>query len=318
MKCNSSELPIRRPRFSIVVPTFDRPVQLARCLAGLASQDYPRECFEVIVVSDGPGSALGEILHQYYGQMQMRMATQEHAGPARARNTGAAEGIGEFLLFLDDDCAPDSDWLHQWDRHTRKYPNCLAGGGTCNALEDNLYSSASHVLVEYVRLYYTARRENRTPFLPANNLCVPAERFRALGGFSSAFALAAGEDRDLCDRWHARGWPVVHAEHALASHAHRLELVSFLRQHWTYGRGAFPLRRARRARNQFVGIEPVGFYLGLISYPWKHCTPARAMLLSALMCLSQVATAAGYFDEWRRQPKTGERTNATRVSRVRG
>ncbi len=41
------------PSFSIVIATHNRPRQLAECLAALASLDYPRDRFEVIVVDDG-------------------------------------------------------------------------------------------------------------------------------------------------------------------------------------------------------------------------------------------------------------------------
>ncbi len=33
----------RQPFFSIIVPTYNRPHQLAVCLQSLARQDYPRD-----------------------------------------------------------------------------------------------------------------------------------------------------------------------------------------------------------------------------------------------------------------------------------
>jgi len=41
------------PFFSVIIPTYQRPLQLATCLQALAKLDYPRERFEVIVVDDG-------------------------------------------------------------------------------------------------------------------------------------------------------------------------------------------------------------------------------------------------------------------------
>ena len=40
-------------RFSVVVPTYNRPARLAACLAAVAALDYPRDAFEVVVVDDG-------------------------------------------------------------------------------------------------------------------------------------------------------------------------------------------------------------------------------------------------------------------------
>ena len=45
------------PSVSIVVPTRDRPLALARCLAAIERLDHPAERLEVVVVDDG--SSLG-------------------------------------------------------------------------------------------------------------------------------------------------------------------------------------------------------------------------------------------------------------------
>ena len=42
------------PVFSIVIPTYNRPEQLATCLQALTHLQYPRDRFEVIVVEMVP------------------------------------------------------------------------------------------------------------------------------------------------------------------------------------------------------------------------------------------------------------------------
>ena len=41
------------PNFSVIIPTYNRPRHVTRCLRALTQQDYPRQLFEVIVVDDG-------------------------------------------------------------------------------------------------------------------------------------------------------------------------------------------------------------------------------------------------------------------------
>ena len=41
------------PSISVIIPTYNRPRQLAMCLGALEGVDFPREQFEVIVVDDG-------------------------------------------------------------------------------------------------------------------------------------------------------------------------------------------------------------------------------------------------------------------------
>jgi glycosyltransferase involved in cell wall biosynthesis len=201
-----------RPRFSIVIPTYRRPHQLEQCLDAITCLHYAKRQFEVVVVSDEPSSVTEEIVQKYLASIPVRAISQEHGGPASARNTGAAATTGALLLLLDDDCTPAPDWLRQWERHINRCPGCAAGGGTVNALPRNPYSTATHALVEFIHGYFHPGRSDRPPFLASNNFCVPAERFWAIGGFSTAFPLAAAEDRDFCDRWSAQGWPTSRAD----------------------------------------------------------------------------------------------------------
>jgi glycosyltransferase involved in cell wall biosynthesis len=41
-------------KISIVIPTFNRPALLRKCLDMLVIQDFPPSDYEIIVVSDGP------------------------------------------------------------------------------------------------------------------------------------------------------------------------------------------------------------------------------------------------------------------------
>jgi len=101
----------RPPFFSIVVPTCDRPRQLAACLQSLARLDYPRDRFEVIVVDDGTTTAAPALVVEMKAGPDVRLVRQPHAGPAAARNLGASHARGSLLAFTDDDCAPAPDWL---------------------------------------------------------------------------------------------------------------------------------------------------------------------------------------------------------------
>ena len=52
-EARSEDLMVKnQPFFSIVVPTYQRPVQLTACLQALGGLDYARESFEVIVVEE--------------------------------------------------------------------------------------------------------------------------------------------------------------------------------------------------------------------------------------------------------------------------
>ena len=79
----------------------------------------------------------------------------------------------------------------------------------------------------------------------ANNLALPEDRFRAIGGFDTIFPLAASEDREFCDRWLHHGFQMTYAPEAVVYHARALTFRSFWRQHFKYGRGAFHFHQVR-------------------------------------------------------------------------
>ena len=99
------------PEFSVVVPVRDLSDSLARCLEGL-EQQCDREQTEVIVVDDGSTDGSLEVARR----SGVRVVSQARQGAAAARNRGVIEARGRIVLFLDADCIPKPDWVHQLTR----------------------------------------------------------------------------------------------------------------------------------------------------------------------------------------------------------
>jgi GT2 family glycosyltransferase len=294
-------------QFSIVIPTYNRPDRLCNCLQALSQLDYPQDRFEVIVVDDGSEKPLDSVVTPFQAMLNLTLLRQGNAGPASARNTGAAVAKGQFLVFTDDDCAPTPNWLNALAEQFQQTPNALIGGQTLNALPDNLYSTASQLLIDYLYEYYNCPHTDgdsaTAQFFASNNFALPADMFRSMNGFDTSFPLAAGEDREFCDRWLEQGYPMRYAANVQIYHAHHLTLKRFWRQHFNYGRGAFCFHQARAQRNhKSIKVEPFSFYTNLLTYPFLKASPQYAVFLSLLLFLSQVANVFGFFWEQRQPP----------------
>lgn len=284
------------PTFSVVIPTYRRPKRLADCLDSLAQQSYPPEKFEVIVVDDA--NTPNELQHLAAAPypFECRVFSQMHGGAAQARNTGAHAARGRFLAFTDDDCRPTVGWLEGFERRMLAAGDeALIGGYVVNELRVNPYASATQALIDF--LYEQLNSDPKRPeLLTSNNICVGAAAFRAIGGFDATFRGAGGEDRELCLRWAHTGRPLVYAAEVLVRHAHALTLLTFLRQHFAYGRGAAHLRL--RALFHGYGPLPLGrasFYWDLLRYPQNKAEEGERTAQAALFLLSQAANTAGYF-----------------------
>lgn len=291
------------PFISVVVPTYERPDALRRCVRALRLQDYPRDRYEVIVVDDGSTTDLTRAVHgtshgaQTNGQAQsVTLLRQANAGPAAARNRGAANAQGSYLAFTDDDCAPARGWLQGLSRALSARPRAVVGGRTINAFPANPYAEATQLLITYLSAH--SAEQGMPSFFATNNLALSTDDFHAVGGFDTRFPLAAGEDRDFCDRCQLHGLAFRYVPDAHLYHHHNLTLPSYLRQHYNYGRGAYRVWQKRQARHETVEQgDWTRFIAGLLALPFHHAPASKAVLYSTLLGVAQGATAAGYWAE---------------------
>jgi GT2 family glycosyltransferase len=286
------------PRFSVIVPTYRRPAALERCLEALARQTYPREQFEVVVADDGSGAPPIDVVERFSRAMTVSLVEATHGGPGAARNAAAERARGGHLAMTDDDCVPEPDWLAQLDAAVCAAPDALVGGRVENGLGDNPMAEASQLLIGYLYEYFAADASSTIRFFTTNNLAVPAEPFRRLGGFDVVSIGDTAEDRDLCDRWARSGGALVYEPSAVVRHHSPLSFAGFVRQHFRYGRGAVHFHAARVARGgPPVRLEPLSFYVGMLRHPARRRPGTRPIVPTLLLAASQLSYASGYLAE---------------------
>jgi GT2 family glycosyltransferase len=288
-------------RFSIIVPTYNRPERLQGFLNQLVQLDYPSGGFEVVVIDDGSEPSLAPVVDQFSDRLNVVFLRQNHGGVAKGRHAGAVAARGRFLAFTDDDCLPAKDWLRKLEEALASRPNCAAGGRTVNALPQNDYSSATQALIGYLYNHFNADTA-RAGFFANNNMAMPRAIYHQIGGLDTTWPMC-GEDRDLCARWVDHGYPMVYVPEAIVHHAHDLSFSRFWRQHFNYGRGAYRFHktRANRGNGQFK-LERAAFYLKLPFAGFKEAGGLRGFRIAALLLVSQLANTAGFVTE-RIKPK---------------
>lgn len=170
----------RRPFFSVIVPSYERPELLSRLSRYMAKQTFTD--FEVVIVdqsqSEWAGSrAAAELDLLYYRTRVM--------GVARARNLGAFLSRGSVLAFLDDDCEPSPNWLAT----ARPWFDDRSLSGLEGAVRSDLCWNDG-------RLKTDAALDESAP-LNAANLFIRTEYFNRAGGFDD---LGLAEDSELTPR----------------------------------------------------------------------------------------------------------------------
>jgi glycosyltransferase involved in cell wall biosynthesis len=106
--------------FSLIVPVWNRQDTLARCLDSCLTQDFAD--WEVLAVDDGSRDRSLEILRSYQDPRIRVVALSENRGVSAARNAGAAQARGRWLVYLDSDDALLPGGLGQCHEVTRQSP----------------------------------------------------------------------------------------------------------------------------------------------------------------------------------------------------
>lgn len=290
------------PSFSVIIPTYNRMESLSACLDALGRQNHPHGDFEVIVVDDASDPPIGSAaLAALPGIEVILLRNRENLGPSSARNLGAARARGRYLVFTDDDCLPDQDWLARFKSALQADPASAAGGGVLNGSGASLLSAASHSILEAVYHYYND--PNGVPrFFATLNMAVPAREFSEIGGFRPDFRTS--EDREFCSRWMRRGHRLIHVPDAVVVHRSPNGFRIFWRRHYCYGIGAYHFR-SLQAKNENSALElaPAGFYWHLIRYPLARGFGLRGLAVSFLIMISQIASLIGFIAGWWRGEK---------------
>jgi glycosyltransferase involved in cell wall biosynthesis len=149
-------MPLRTPllKVSVIVPTYRRTADLARCLAALDAQE--RRADEVIVVARHDDHATLDWLRtrETTRPDPRRCVVLVHKpGVVAAYNLGIDSACGDVLCFTDDDAAPHPDWVA---RIARAFEGdaCLGGlGGRDIVHERNGIPQGRKPCVGIVRWY---------------------------------------------------------------------------------------------------------------------------------------------------------------------
>ncbi len=248
------------PSAGIVIPTHNRLGDLERVVAAVLAQDVSDGARpELVVVDDGSSDGTREWLRSQDQSGRLVALTQERAGPARARNRGAAAVTGEVLLFLGDDTVPRAGWLLA---HLEEH-RLFGGEGPLAVLGYTSFpASADTPFLRFINEcgaqfgYRLIDRPSDVPFnfFYTSNISISRNLFLSLGGFREDFPAAAWEDIEFAYRAVANGMRIRYQPRARVEHFHRIRPRTFCRRQRTSGRSAAIFSRLHPELDGFLGV----------------------------------------------------------------
>jgi glycosyltransferase involved in cell wall biosynthesis len=211
------------PVFSIVLPTLNEGSLLHMTTESIAeaSADVPHE---VLVVDDGSTDGSTAVYANGRGG-RVRLIHGGGLGVARARNRGAREARGEYLLFMDAHCRVSTGWLQAF-RSLLSVPDVGLAGPAFTKLETPVPRGCG--------MRWPDHSLDPCWFEPADGdepYCVPLTTgacqvfrrgtFEELGGYDDQFSRWGFEDVEMCLRTWLMGYRVAVSPGVTVAHFFR-------------------------------------------------------------------------------------------------
>ena len=90
-----------RPRFSVIVPVYNRIDEVEDLMASLEAQTCMN--FEVVIVEDGSTMPCEDAVRRHPG-VRSKYFYKGNEGRSIARNYGMERAEGDYFIFFDSDC----------------------------------------------------------------------------------------------------------------------------------------------------------------------------------------------------------------------
>jgi GT2 family glycosyltransferase len=272
---------------SVVIPTRHRNDLLAKCLDCLApgTQTLAPELYEVIVTDDGSETNARDFIAANYPWA--RWSDGPHRGPAANRNNGARQATGEWIVFTDDDCEPQPEWLSSLYQHM--------SDPKIDVLEGRTYTER-----ENKGPFYQAPVNENGGYLWSCNMAVRQSAFHELNGFDEKIPYPHLEDVDFRLRVRASGRPMLFVPEAAIFHAQR-PVRSILSQVKTH-ESALYLSRKHGLPLKFFGLHPVVYTRIQLRLAIRSArNPVEGLRFLLTRSLVEGACLIGLLPRWKRK-----------------
>ena len=198
---------------SVIICTYKRAHLLKRVLQALCCQTMPADQFEVLVVDDGSRDQTGEIWALFRQQLpSLRyIRTEENYGLGSALNAGIIAASGEYLLFTDDDCIPQHDWIECMHAALKNEP--IVAGAVASPADS--YFKLCHNIATFYRVM-SGRHAGYVEFLAGANMGMRRTVFETVGRFQEGRRIAS--DMEWTLRARTKGYRIYLAADAVVMH----------------------------------------------------------------------------------------------------
>lgn len=217
------------PSVSVIICTKDRQVDLIKAIDSVKNVDYPGEKLEIVVVEEADRSP------EYEGVKTVFIPRKKYLDFGYPRNLGVKNSKGDIIVFTDDDCIVEKNWLKELVSCFKNDVAAVCGGvlvkdcnpiGYCETVLGFPGGGLQKILKANGKII-------PTQFLSTCNCAFQRWVFNSIGYFKEDTPYS-GEDFDLARRI-CKKYTCLYTPHAIVYHKARQNVWKIFR--WFNRRG---------------------------------------------------------------------------------
>jgi GT2 family glycosyltransferase len=211
---------------SVVIPVYQDGERARQAAETVLLQELPEDIsLEIVLVDDGSTDDTAARLESIRSDRVHLVCLPENRGRSEARNVGAAQATGDFLVFMDCDCLPVGTRF--LDAHiTSLRSGAVASTGPVVGVGSGFWHRYQSDASARRKRHHALGSEWSGS---SQNLAVLRSAFRETGGFDREYLHYGFEDRDLLARLGRLG-RVAWTERACVSHTDDIDLTTVCRK----------------------------------------------------------------------------------------
>lgn len=252
-----------RPRFSIIVPVYNRRDEIEDLCRSLEAQSCKN--FELIVVEDGSSDPCGDIIESYAKSgLNAKYYFKENEGRSIARNHGMERAEGDYLIFFDSDCVIPPAYFETLAAELDKKPvDCFGGPDAAHDSFSDTQKAINYTMTSFLTTGgIRGGKVQLEKFVPRTfNMGFSRKVYDKVGGFREMFS----EDIDMSTRIRQAGFSIGLIRPAYVWHKRRVNFKKFCRQVYVFGMSRITLKLLYPDSLKAVHALPALFVLGCVA-----------------------------------------------------
>jgi GT2 family glycosyltransferase len=275
---------------SVIVPAHNAEGTIRDLLDSLFIQK--KRGYEVIVVDDCSSDQTAEIAGSYPCKL---IRLRKNRGPAYSRNIGAKAARGNILAFTDSDCKVAADWVESINNSFSDNETDAVMGRLVLMPSNTLGDSISCLgfpaggAIGFDKIW-RVDENGFTDSLSTCNCAIRKEAFWDTSGFDETFPTPSGDDVFLAYKLRRANCKIRYCPEIVAFHPARSSFKSFVKWHYTRGKGSYTFANKVTNKRYFVSLR-----MWSSKNIVKHCyKDIKFPLIMSLYFISFVIQIAGF------------------------